>query len=92
MAISTKSPKWKARPSRYKRTPGESGAQVRKTGSYIWRVPPEFSLLTRTEHLALDGYKFSWDNPPIVNARTGARGHPGHDGNCRCVAEPVSGE
>ncbi len=82
--------KWDARPPRYKRGAEDAG---RPRGTwYIWRVPPEFAHRTRPEHLRLNGRRFRWDDPPVVNRKTGARGHPGHDGQCRCTAEPVEGE
>ncbi len=92
MSKSPKTAKWNRRPPRYKREQEGQGVQSASSrrGWYIWRVPPEFAARTRPEHLRLDGQKFSWDDPPIINARTGARGHPGHDGNCRCLAEPVA--
>ena len=40
--------------------------------------------------LRLNGKKFRWDDPPVVDIRTGERGHPGMDKHCRCYAEPVS--
>lgn len=40
-------------------------------------------------HWDLDGQRFRWDSPPIVDPRTGRRAHPGQDFQCRCVAEPV---
>lgn len=90
-----KEAKWHARPTRYKRDRGGVGAAGGvggKSGWYVWRVPPDFSSRTRPEHLRLNGRKFRWDDPPVINARTGERGHPGHDGHCRCFAEPVEGE
>ena len=43
----------------------------------------------RPEHKALNGQIFSWDNPPIIDARTGEKGVPGQAFNCRCWAEAV---
>ena len=77
--------KWKQRPERYRR---ETPLNSRK-GSYIWRVPPEYASRTRSDHLALDGQMFTWDDPPVHNRATGARGHPGIDPHCRCYAEEI---
>ena len=42
----------------------------------------------RPWHRKLHGQIFSWDEPPIIDERTGQRGHPGDAFNCRCVAIP----
>ncbi len=47
---------------------------------YIWRTVGDDRV--RPEHRALNGKKFSWDDPPSV-------GHPGEPVNCRCFGEPV---
>lgn len=43
----------------------------------------------RPSHKRLDGEIFSWDNPPIVDVKTGRRAHPGQDFGCRCIAIPL---
>lgn len=43
----------------------------------------------RPSHKRLNGGIFSWDNPPIVDIKTGRRAHPGQDFGCRCIAIPV---
>lgn len=43
----------------------------------------------RKLHKELNGRIFSWDNPPIIDERTGERGNPGEAYNCRCKAIPV---
>lgn len=43
----------------------------------------------RKLHAELNGRIFSWDEPPIIDAHTGERGHPGSAYNCRCRAIPV---
>ena len=43
----------------------------------------------RTRHHDLNGKRFRWDDPPVVDERTGRRCHPGGDYQCRCVALPV---
>jgi SPP1 gp7 family putative phage head morphogenesis protein len=47
---------------------------------YIWRAVKDGA--TRASHLANDGKRFRWDDPPET-------GHPGEDYQCRCTAEPV---
>lgn len=39
-------------------------------------------------HWELDGTIQDWNAPPIVDERTGRRGHPGEDYQCRCTAVP----
>ncbi len=53
---------------------------------YIWRTSLDERV--RPRHAQLEGTKQSWDDPPIVDQRTGRRAHPGGDFNCRCTAEP----
>lgn len=48
---------------------------------FIWRTSRDERV--RPTHRANSNKKFSWDKPP---AKTGP---PGHDIQCRCVAEPV---
>lgn len=43
----------------------------------------------RERHKQLDGTIQRWDNPPIVDYKTGRRAHPGEDYRCRCVAIPI---
>ena len=43
----------------------------------------------RELHRELNGRVFSWDEPPIIDARTGERGNPSEAYNCRCQAIPV---
>ena len=40
-------------------------------------------------HYKLDGKRFSWNDPPEVDRRTGRKAHPGQDYQCRCVPRPV---
>lgn len=39
-------------------------------------------------HHQLEGTRQSWNEPPVVDLRTGRREHPGKDYQCRCVAIP----
>lgn len=52
---------------------------------YVWRGAMDSR--EREDHKRLQGKIFRWDDPPIVDRRTGRRGHPGEDYQCRCRAE-----
>ena len=54
---------------------------------YIWQSSHDERV--RKSHKELNGRKFSWDNPPIVDPATGRKAHPGEDFGCRCIAVPV---
>ena len=54
---------------------------------YIWSTSGDSRV--REGHRALNGKRFRWDDPPIVDAKTGRRAHPGEDYQCRCVALAV---
>lgn len=43
----------------------------------------------RPLHKELNGKIFSFDNPPIIDERTGQRGLPAETYNCRCLMSPV---
>lgn len=59
------------------------------TGEYIWRHAGG-SVKPRDYHRdVLNGQKFSLDNPPIIDLKTGERGKPGDAANCNCYMEPV---
>lgn len=53
---------------------------------YVWSTSGDGRV--RDRHKALNGKTFSWNDPPVVDVRTGRRGHPGQDYQCRCVALP----
>lgn len=57
---------------------------------YIWTTSLDERV--RPDHADLDGSVQQWDDPPIVDQRTGRRGHPGSDYSCRCTAVPVLDE
>ncbi len=57
---------------------------------YIWTTSLDERV--RPDHADLDGSVQQWDEPPIVDQRTGRRGHPGFDFQCRCTAVPVLDE
>lgn len=54
--------------------------------SYTWSTSQDERV--RPRHRELNGTEHRWDDPPIVDARTGRRAHPGGDYQCRCVAIP----
>ena len=64
-------------------------AQQRDAGvsEYLWQTSGDQRV--RERHAELDGKRFSWDDPPVVDLRTGRRGHPGEDYQCRCVSIPI---
>lgn len=43
----------------------------------------------RPDHKRLQGKTFRWDSPPIVDRKSGRRGHPGEDYCCRCRARMI---
>ncbi len=54
---------------------------------YIWVTCDDQRV--RDSHKHLNGKMFSWDDPPIVDEKTGRRCHPMQDYQCRCTAKPV---
>lgn len=54
---------------------------------YIWRTAGDGRV--RDSHRALNNTPHSWNDPPVVDTKTGRRAHPGEDYQCRCVAIPV---
>lgn len=54
---------------------------------YIWSDCGDERV--RERHQELNGKRFSWDEPPIVDFKNMRRCHPGEDYQCRCVALPV---
>lgn len=53
---------------------------------YTWSTSGDSRV--RDRHRALNGKTFSWNDPPVVDTKTGRRCHPGEDYQCRCVALP----
>lgn len=43
----------------------------------------------RKDHERMDGKIYSFDDPPVIDPRTGERGFPGQAPNCRCRMLPV---
>lgn len=54
---------------------------------YVWSASRDVRV--RRRHKELDGTRHAYDDPPVVDERTGARAHPGQWFQCRCVAIPV---
>lgn len=54
---------------------------------YEWSTAGDEAV--RPDHKALNGRRFRWDSPPVVNQKTGERRHPGGDIQCRCAPKPV---
>lgn len=54
---------------------------------YMWITQGDG--LVRESHRHLHGKTFSWDNPPIVDEKTGRTGHPRQDFRCRCIARSI---
>lgn len=54
---------------------------------YVWSTAGDERV--REGHRALEGKRFSWYDPPVVDERTGRRCHPEQDYQCRCVGRPV---
>jgi len=54
---------------------------------FIWRTSKDERV--RADHEILDGKRFRYDEPPIVDRRRGDRALPGVYFQCRCIAEPV---
>lgn len=54
---------------------------------YIWRTSGDGAV--RPAHAKLNGKVFSYDDPPVVDPKSGRRENPGEDYQCRCTAEPV---
>lgn len=64
-------------------------ARAENLGSegYIWRTSEDEDV--RKRHNELNGKFIYWDEPPIVDVKSGRRAHAGCDINCRCYPEPV---
>lgn len=64
-------------------------AKYQEEGSeeFIWYTSNDERV--REDHKELHGKTFRYDNPPIIDKRTGRRGLPGEDYGCRCTFVPV---
>lgn len=59
---------------------------------YYWRDVNDSRVRPRHKELAAasdKGKKYRWDDPPVVDEKTGRRAHPGGDFLCRCFPDPV---
>lgn len=65
-------------------------ARYRELGLNEYKWSTSHDERVRKDHNQLDGLIFRWDNPPVINQRTGRRGHPGEDFGCRCIPIPVT--
>jgi len=54
---------------------------------YTWSASRDVRV--RKRHRDLDGTRQRYDDPPVVDLKTGRRAHAGQDFQCRCVAIPV---
>ncbi len=57
-------------------------------GKYKW-LHTGGSDEPRELHIRMSGNIYSWDDPPIIDEKTGERGHPGTAIYCRCKPIPV---
>ncbi|OWK42184.1 phage minor head protein [Fimbriiglobus ruber] len=67
-----------------------SKARMEKIGvtSYIWRHTAG-SRHPRKQHIEMSGNVYRYDDPPVIDDRTGERGIPGQAINCACRMQPV---
>lgn len=65
--------------------------QLRQTNLGVRRYRWSTSLdeRVRKDHRRLEGSIQEWAKPPVVNPKTGERGHPGQPVRCRCSAIPI---
>ena len=54
---------------------------------FVWSTSRDERV--RADHKVLEGKRYRYDDPPIVDRRRGTRGLPGIHFQCRCVAVPV---
>ena len=67
-----------------------SKARMEKAGikEYIWRHTAG-SRHPRKLHIEMDGNKYRYDDPPVIDEKTGERGIPGQAINCHCRMVPI---
>lgn len=62
--------------------------RVRGNPTGLYPNPSKTGRVT-ADHYHLDGKIFSYDDPPVVDERTGRTANPGEDYQCRCTAAPI---
>lgn len=55
---------------------------------YVWTTRRDSKV--RPDHARLEGRICNWNDPPVVDLRSGRRRHPSEDYNCRCTASPLA--
>lgn len=65
----------------------ESRAKEAGIDEYIWQTAGDGRV--REEHKRLNGTRQRYDDPPIVDYKTGRHANPGQDYGCRCVARKI---
>lgn len=55
---------------------------------YVWTTKKDNKV--RPDHARLEGRIINWNDPPVVDLRSGRRAHCGGDYNCRCTASPLA--
>ena len=73
-----------------KLTSAFNGARMQSVGveEFKW-LHSKGGAEPRELHLKYDGQIFRYDDPPVIDERTGERGLPGVAARCRCVAVPI---
>lgn len=64
-------------------------AKYQEEGSEEFKWIANLDERVRDEHKKLNGTVYRYDNPPIIDERTGTRGMPGEFYNCRCTFVPI---
>lgn len=64
-------------------------AKYQENGSEEFKWIANLDERVRDEHKKLNGTIHRYDNPPIIDERTGTRGMPGEFYNCRCTFVPI---
>ena len=65
-------------------------AKYRKEGFTHFKWHTNLDGRERPLHRELHNKIFAFDNPPIIDERTGQRGLPAETYNCRCTFSPVA--
>lgn len=64
-------------------------AKYQENGSEEFKWIANLDERVREDHKKLNGTVHRYDNPPIIDERTGTRGMPGEFYNCRCTFVPI---